>query len=318
MRDQPDDGTGLRRYLLSLPERLVRSVLGLGAGAVREAGEVVLPAGVRRTHLYENLVDGMLRFLAEKVGGVERAAAADEPLPDKYLARRTTGNAVEALGIVAFRASPVWVLAALADVVGTGKQLIPEIAAALKERGLLPEDREFTSVDQILDGLERTSARLAGTINAPPLDVAGLREEWAGLREDARRMKPETLPSPAALRDTWRRLVEESERQERSVFETSSLLAVAAARKLPDRARWLTVSAAVGAGRTGQLLATAILDHYRATLTEMADVGYLAFARRQLGPYVRAAVGQFSPEQRTLTERALDRIPRRRRKDVSE
>jgi len=317
MRGAADSGPTFRRYLLSLPERLVRSVLGLGAGAVREAGEVVLPAGVRRTHLYQNLVDGMLRFLTEKVGGVE-GAAVDEALPDGYLARRTTGNAVEALGIVAFRASPVWVLAALADVVGTGKQLIPEIASALKERGLLPMDREFTSVDQILDGLEKTSARLAATVNTPPLDVAGLRAEWAALREDARKMKPGTLPSPVALRDTWRRLVEASDRHGRSVFETSSVLAVSAVRRLPDQARWLTASAAVGAGRTGQLMATAILDHYRSKLGEMAEVGYLAFARRQLGPYVRAAVGQFSPGRRTLTERLVAKLPFGRRAPDSE
>jgi hypothetical protein len=38
-----------------------------------------------------------------------------ETLPQNFLARRTAGNAIEVLGIVAFRASPVWVLAALAD-----------------------------------------------------------------------------------------------------------------------------------------------------------------------------------------------------------
>ena len=35
-------------YLLSVPERLVRAVLGLGAGAAREVGEVALPDGVRK------------------------------------------------------------------------------------------------------------------------------------------------------------------------------------------------------------------------------------------------------------------------------
>src|SRR6185436_10715598 len=102
----------------------------------------------------------------------------DERLPDDFLARRAAGNVVEILGIVAFRASPVWVLAALADVCGMGRQLIPEIADALKAQGLLEKDTQFTNVDQMLDGLERTSARLASTINTPPLDVAALREEW--------------------------------------------------------------------------------------------------------------------------------------------
>ena len=157
----------VKRYLLSFPERFVRSALGLGAGVAREVGEVALPAGVRRSLLYQNLVDTTCRFLIEDVGGAEGVYRAEEQLPDNFLMRRTAGNAVEALGIVAFRASPVWVLAALADLSGMGRQLIPDIADALKTQGLLEQDRQFTSIDQMLDGLERTSSRLASTINTP-------------------------------------------------------------------------------------------------------------------------------------------------------
>ena len=163
----------IKTYLLSLPERLLRSGLGLGAGVAREVGQVALPDGVKRSRLYQNLVDTTLRFLIEQVGGVEGAYAAEDPLPHDFLKRRTAGNVVEALGLVAFRTSPVWVLAALADVCGMGRQLIPEIADALKDQGLLEKETTFTSVDQILDGLERTSSRLATTINTPPLEVAG-------------------------------------------------------------------------------------------------------------------------------------------------
>ena len=154
--------------------------------ATRELGEVALPEGIRRSQLYQNLVDATLRYLIEQVGGVEGVYSAEGTLPDNFLARRTAGNAVELLGIVAFRASPVWVLAALADLCGMGRHLIPEIADALKAQGLLEQDAQFTSVDQMLDGLERTSSRLAATINTPPLDVAGLRKEWEAIREEAR------------------------------------------------------------------------------------------------------------------------------------
>jgi len=38
----------VKAYLLSLPERFVRSALGLGAGVTRELGEIVLPiSGIR-------------------------------------------------------------------------------------------------------------------------------------------------------------------------------------------------------------------------------------------------------------------------------
>jgi hypothetical protein len=298
----------LKRYLLSLPERLVRSTLGLTAGVAREAGEVVVPDAVRRSRLYQNLVDTTLRFVIEQVGGVEGVYESEAPLPHDFLMRRGAGNAIEMLGIVAFRASPVWVLAALADVCGLGRHLIPQIADELKGQGLLDGGQEFTSVDQILDGLERTSGRLAETVNTPPLDVASLREEWSALRQEVAGLQASALPSAETVTGTWTRLKTEATRQDRSVFETSSMLAVAAVRSLPENARWLSASAAAGASRTGRVLGGALLEYYTRTLHDISEIGYVTYARQQLTPYVRAAASQFSTDRTTLTERLIDKI----------
>jgi hypothetical protein len=298
----------IKTYLLSLPERLVRSTLGLSAGAARELGEVAIPRGVRRSQLYRNLVDTTLRYLIEQVGGAEGVYPAGDQADKNFLVRRTAGNAIEALGIVAFRTSPVWVLAALADLCGMGRFLIPEIAEALKAEGLLEEEAQFASVDHLLDGLERTSARLAATVNTPPLDVPSLRREWQAIREEARSIPPGHLPSREDIRAVWAQLKQESVRQNRSVFETSSLLAVSAVQRLPQGIKWLASSATLGASRTGQVFAAALLDHYRQTLNEIRQVGFVTYTARQFTPYVRAAVRQFSPGQRTLTERLLEKL----------
>ena len=303
----------IKSYLVSFPERFVRAVLGLGAGVAREVGEVVCPASVRRTQLYQNLVEATLRFVIEQVGGAEGVYTPENALPDQFLARRAAGNMVEVLGVVAFRASPVWVLAALADLSDLGRHLIPEIAGALKAQGLLEQDAEFSSVDEILDGLERTSSRLASTINTPPLDVAGLRKEWDALRNDARSLAPSSLPSRESITHLWTELKTEAERQDRSIFETSSMMAVSAVRGLPDGVRWLSASARVSATHTGHLFAEALLDHYRQTLSEIRHVGYVAYASQQFRPYLRAAVHQFSPKRQTLTDRAVETMQRVRR-----
>src|SRR5262245_64476990 len=101
----------VRAYLLSLPERVVRSAVGVGAGVVREAGQLALPKAVRRSQLYQNQVDAILRFLIEYVGGVDGVYHGDEPLGRDHLARRIAGNALEVLGIVVFRKSTIWVVA---------------------------------------------------------------------------------------------------------------------------------------------------------------------------------------------------------------
>ncbi len=276
----------VKRYLVSFPERVVRAIVGLGAGVAREAGDVVLPESVRRGQLYRNMVESTLRFLTEQVGGAE-PAGGQNALPDDFVARRTAGNAVEMLGIVAFRASPVWVLAALADVCGMGRHLIPEIAEALEARGLVEKGARFTSVDELLDGLEKTSSRIASSINTPPVDVAGLRKEWEEIRREARALQPSGLPSGETIRAVWDELKEESTRQNTTVFETSSMMAISAVRALPDGVRWLSTSARVGAARTGQVFASVLLEHYRQTLAGIRRDG-LPDVRRPAPAAVRA------------------------------
>jgi hypothetical protein len=300
----------LRSYLLSLPERAVRSLTAVSAGLLRELGDVALPAQVRRTKLYEQLVEATLRFLIEQVGQVEGAYPPAGSLSEDFVRRRTVGNGIELLGIVAFRASPVWVMAALADLSGGGRTLIREIADSLKQEGLLEPDREFSTVDQILDGLERTSGRLAATINTPPLDVATLRKEWAEIRQDARRIPPSKLPSMERLWSSWRELRGAAAAQHRTVFEVSSLLAISAVGRVPENLRWLSRSARTAARRTGQIMAGALLDHYSLTLSEIRKTGFVAYWSSQFRPYLKAAASQFSRERPSLTERLLNRKTR--------
>ncbi len=296
------------RYAVSLPERVVRSASALAAGAVHEVAAVVLPSGFRRGRLYRNLVDVTLKFLIENVGGVPGAAPNAERLGEDFILRRAAGNGIELLGVIAFRASPVWVLAALADVAGFGRQLIPEIAESLRKEGLLAKDDSFTTMEQLLGGLERSSAQLAETVNAPPLDVAALRKEWDKFVGEARRLPAPQLPSAAAVTQLWQDLRATAERERRSVFEVSSLLAVSAVSQLPERALVLSKSAAVVLKHGGAAVSDALFEHYRQALATMREVGFLRFGVRQLTPYTRAAIEAFHPTRATLTGRWLDRI----------
>ena len=78
-----------------------------------------------------------------------------------------------------------------------GRHLIPEIADALKAQGLLEADTQFVTRRSDARRPERTSSRLAATINTPPLDVQGLRNEWAAIRAEA--------PDAAARQSSRRR-----------------------------------------------------------------------------------------------------------------
>src|SRR5713226_4445650 len=155
------------QYLLSLPERLLRSASALAAGLVREIGNIALPKRVRRTRLYQTMVETTLRFLIEQVGQVEGSYPAEGKLAENFLLKRTLGDGIDFAGLAAFHASPVWVLAALADISGAGRQLMDEIMASLKDEGLLDRNTNFESVDQVLDGLG-TDGRTTGVVHSIP------------------------------------------------------------------------------------------------------------------------------------------------------
>ena len=296
------------RYAASLPERVVRSASALTAGTVRELAIVALPVGFRRGRLYRNLVYVTLQFLVENVGGVASGQPSETKLSEDFLLRRTAGNGIELMGLIAFRASPVWVLAALADLSGFGRALIPEIAASLKQENLLAPDASVATMEQLLEGLERSSAQLAETVNAPPLDVAGLRQEWSKITAEVRRLPAPQVPSAESVRGLWRDLNATAEREQRSVFEVSSLLAVAAVSELPERARVLSKTVSIVLRHGGNALSAPLLEHYRQSLAELRTTGFLQYGARQLKPYAQAALGAFSPERATLTDKLLDRI----------
>ena len=295
------------RYAASLPERVVRSASALAAGTVREVAAVALPIGFRRGRLYRSLVDVTLQFLIEDVGGMQ-ANPNLATLGEDFLLRRAAGNGIELMGVIAFRASPVWVLAALADVAGFGRQLIPEIAESLKKEGLLAPDGSFATMEQLLGGLERSSGQLAESVNAPPLDVAGLREEWRKFAAEARQLPAPQLPSASAVTRIWQDLRATADRERRSVFEVSSLLAVSAVSELPERARVLSKTAAIVLRHGGAAVSNALLEHYRQSLQQMREVGFMRYGVQQLAPYTQAAIGAFHPARETLTGKLLDRF----------
>ena len=295
----------MKAYILSLPERVVRSVSALAGGLIREIGNATVPAAVRHTSLYRNMVELTLQYLIEQVGQVEGVYPKAEELAHDFLLRRAAGHGVGWVGMLAFRASPVWVTAALADLSGTGRHLIREIGETLRQEGLLDGDTRFETVDQLLDGLEGCSERMTQVFTAPPLRVSELRAEWHALRDEVRKMPAPHLPSGAVLQEFWGKLRAEAAAQDKPVMVLAGGMAVSAVSRVPANLLWLGTASVWGVHRTSELVAGALLNHYFDLLREIRAEGFGAWWAREFRPYLRAAAGQFSRDRESSTERLL-------------
>lgn len=292
------------QFVLSLPERIVRSFGAIAGGLLRETGVILLPARIRRTALYRVMVEVTLRFLIEELGRVKDVYPKNADLED-FLLKRTASHGIELLGLLTLHVSPIWVLAALADATGAGHALIEQISASLKDEGLLEKNASFETLDQLLNGLEQTSAQLADTLNMPPVTLSGLRREWQRFKEALPSIPKANMPTLVMLESLWAKLIATSVAQDQSVFALCSTLAVGTLAELPSSVIWLSRAAQTAAKRTGQLLGETLLDHYVLALNEIAAVGFVAYGRKQFRPYLRAAALQFAPANESSTERFL-------------
>ena len=166
---------------------------------------------------------------------------------------------MELAGIASFHASPVWVLAALADLAGAGRELIAEVAEALQEEGLLEQAVNFKPWINCWKGFG-TTGRLTETVNTPPLDIGALRTVRAEVRREASSLSSVGMPVDHSTANGAN-----SSRKRRCrdglSWSFPPLWHLTAVRELPDNVRWLSRAAQISGRRAGGVLALGLLDH---------------------------------------------------------
>jgi len=135
------------RYVISLPERMVRASVAILGGVVYETSNVALPRALRESKLYQVTIDRLLRILIEWVGDVRDVYQDEETPVQELAARKFTGNVLEVASIIAVGFSPLWVLAAASDVMGGSKAYLRALVDELEAAGHLPQDTDIASYE---------------------------------------------------------------------------------------------------------------------------------------------------------------------------
>jgi hypothetical protein len=274
------------RFYASLPERVVRlGAAGIG-GTLHETFELTLPRVIRRSRFYEATAKNLLRVAIELVGGVEGSPTADADVRVAEIAKRKgAGNVAELGSIAAFGFSPLWLLAAASDLSRGSRVYLTALTQELKAAGVIGEDIDPGSVDELLGALERTSGGTARLIDVPPLELRELRASLAELRSHA-----QSLPSADELAALYAALRRTAAAENRTVLEVSSGIGLA----------FLTSARKVSGAH--------VVAPYREDWKPVRDEGFAAYARRVAAPYGRAMSRHLDARRPSRTEHLLERF----------
>lgn len=276
-------------YLASLPERLTRALAASAGGAIYESTLVLLPGWTRDSQVYQTFVGRILRITVEWAGGVQGVMPPAPVSGGRLAARKVAGNIVEFTSIFTVGWSPLWILAAAADLTGGTQVYLHALTDELKRLGVLPPEQEITSVDGLLDAIGGTTGVLSRAIDIPPLNVEEvqysaqeMREAWQTLRENT-----PGLPSGENLRAIANQMQQTAEREQTSVWVVSSMIGLGA------------VQAGIKLGQDN------IFDYYRTAFDEIGRSGFSGYASRVGRPYLLMTVSHLDPQYETYIERWL-------------
>lgn len=299
-------------YGLTLPERVVRSTVGLAAGAAREAAGFLVPSAFQDSKTYEIVIRKSLGFLAEDIGGAKRPeavataeAGATSPPMNEFVARKAVGNFVDLAGLATLHVSPLWLLAIVSDVAYGSKAYVRELAEELQKQGLVDDASTIHHVDDVLEAVQHASGRAANMFDTPPLSVDELKQSLTETRAALTSADYKKILPEAELKQYW------NEMRAVSAREQVSLLGVSAAMTMQtlDKLKTVSQGTLTGLHVAGGLFNRHVLGHYAESLTALRDRGVFVTLRDTSTPYVSAVWNNFSSNRPTWTEKLLSLRP---------
>jgi len=299
----PDPGYARVRdfllYGLSLPERTLRSASGILGGTLRESASLLIPQAFRSSKTYSVMVQQMLDFLAQDVGGVEQPKDPNAPgKVENFVARKAVGNFVEMAALATLHLSPMMLLAVVSDVAYGSKTYLKELAGDLKRHKVIAEDSTIDSLDDLLGAVASASATASGAIDTPPVSVSGLKQTIDQTRSAIAKLDPTKVIPQAEIKRLWDDIHQAAANQGVNPLAISAAMTLFALGKIAAMGRGAlsTVTSA------GVLFDRHVIEHYRAGLTNIWKKGLYAALRETSKPYIEAVWNNFSSQRETITE----------------
>ena len=284
-----------QNYLLSLPDRALRSAAALVGGTSLLLTETLLPDVLRETTTSRITIGDLQKFLITRLAQVPPAEQAlQERMSDLYLRKKVVGGTMEAIGLLKMRFSPVWVFAIAGDAAGGSKVFLHRLVDNLKENAVIDQESNPGNLVELLDAVQTASYGSAKAIDTPPLS----QEELAIVAEDLTssfgKMFSSGQPLLLQFESVWRRMERVAFEQDLSLEQLGGLMATNAA-SLGKTGLAVSLTSA-------DLFGEKILDSYGRTLDEISRQGLGSYVSHTMLPFLEAAVSHFDPGKSTWTE----------------
>ena len=290
-------------YILSLPERLLRAIIGF-IGGLGLMLCLLLPRFFRGTRFYKVAVERQLRILAQSIGGAE--LPAEEGAPDStMIKRKLVGDTIDNIALATLHVSPIWILLALSDTVRGASHVTQEILTELKDQGVVPADSKIHNLDTFLGSISDTTSSLADTASLPPLNVKHLRRTTKELRERAAGIDVGSVIGVADLEEALSALKSHAKSENKSLLQASAEVTAHWAARATSFTRDLTLASFFTVKTSSKIVYRELVGSYLDSLASIQKEGFVTALTKTVKPHRLAFRMNFAPRKLTFIELGL-------------
>jgi hypothetical protein len=199
-------------YLMSLPERTMRSLAAVAGGTTSLLTETLFPDTLRGTTMYKFFIGDAQRFVIERVAQIQSegrpagaAAGAGTEAPE-FDQRKMVSGALETAGLLAMHLSPLWVFAVAGDAAAGSNEFLQRLVTRLKRNNVLPADAEIGGLQDLLVSIQDASRRGAAAADTPALSREEIRKLASDMTENYRQMFSKVKDLLPRLETLWSRM----------------------------------------------------------------------------------------------------------------
>lgn len=305
---------------ISLPERFVRSAVGVTAGTAKEIAEFVVPQAFQDSKSYEVMVRNSLGFLLDNVAEVSESTPAVIPQPgasllatnasgniaaadpSRYIARKAAGNFIDIAGLATLHVSPLWVLAIVSDAAYGTRTYLNELAQELQAQGLIDDSSSIHKVEDLFTAVKQASGSAASAFDQPPLSLEELRRSFEQTRKAVNEIDPRNLIPESEISRYWAEMRSIAKQEQISLLGVSAAIAM----ETVENVKNLSQGTLTGLFVAGKIINRNIFNHYWDSLATINEQGIWNSVRMTYTPYIDLAWGNFTSSRKTWTETVLD------------
>ena len=293
-------------YVLSVPERLIKSSVAVAGGIVKELSERLLPRVLQETQLFQVFIHRGNRFFLEQIAGVEGLYAEQSAAGETYAQRKALSNVIEISSLVTLHLSPVLVLAAASDLIKGGHATLQTLVDDLRREGIIGESVRVENFNEFLQNVHGFTVKLADKADLPPLSMDELKQLGAEVQQDLKQLQAREQLSEEEVKDLAARLHQEA-KAGRSVWEMGAAISYGAAQSLITGARGVVCVGQSGA----KFFDEHVIQFYSEQLSLVMNEGLAHYYVRVARPYAEAMGKSWQPDTHTWTEAFIHYLAQR-------